>query len=167
MILALPLLLVLLAAAPAGAADYWVKNGGSDAADGLSVATAWATLGHAADLVDPGDTVHVMDGSYQGFYLERSGALLRLAQRGRLVGVHAVDAGLAATRQQVGDPLALRGPAGDGGRGPVLDVIGVRGDGEGPLPVLRQRRQKISHGPKLAGRRADRWYPVSRVTIRE
>jgi hypothetical protein len=57
----------------AAAADYWVKNGGSDAADGLSVATAWATLGHAADEVGPGDTVHVLDGAYQGFYLDTSG----------------------------------------------------------------------------------------------
>ena len=50
-----------------------MKNGGSDAANGLSLATAWATLQHAADLVDPGDTVHVLDGTYQGFYLSRSG----------------------------------------------------------------------------------------------
>jgi hypothetical protein len=55
------------------ATDYWVKNGGSDGADGLSAATAWATLPHAADQVGPGDTVHVLDGSYQGFYLETSG----------------------------------------------------------------------------------------------
>src|SRR3989442_2307633 len=40
---------------------------------GLSPATAWVTLGHAADAVNPGDTVHVLDGSYQGFYLSRSG----------------------------------------------------------------------------------------------
>ena len=73
MIHAFALLVTLLLAAPAAATDYWVKNGGSDAANGLSIATAWATLGHAADVVDPGDTVHVLDGSYQGFYLDRSG----------------------------------------------------------------------------------------------
>jgi hypothetical protein len=60
-------------ATSAGASDYWVKNGGSDGADGLSVGTAWATLVHAADAVGPGDTVHVLDGSYQGFYLTTSG----------------------------------------------------------------------------------------------
>jgi hypothetical protein len=65
--------LVALLTGRALAADYWVKNGGSDAASGLSPATAWATLPHAADQVNPGDTVHVLDGSYQGFYLERSG----------------------------------------------------------------------------------------------
>jgi hypothetical protein len=64
--------LVLVPDVPA--ADRWVKNGGNDAQDGLSTATAWATLGHAADVVNPGDTVHVLDGSYQGFYLSRSGA---------------------------------------------------------------------------------------------
>jgi hypothetical protein len=67
-------LAVALLAAPARAADYYVANGGSDAATGLSPAAAWATLGHAAGLVSPGDTVHVADGSYQGFYLTRSGA---------------------------------------------------------------------------------------------
>ena len=68
--------LLLVLAGPAGtavAADYWVKNGGNDAAPGLSPATAWATLGHAAAVVNPGDTVHVLDGSYQGFDLRRSG----------------------------------------------------------------------------------------------
>src|SRR5438093_6932544 len=66
---------VLLAlAGRAGATDYWVANGGNDAHDGLSVAAAWATLVHAAAVVTAGDTVHVLDGSYQGFYLTPSGA---------------------------------------------------------------------------------------------
>lgn len=64
---------VLLCGSLAQAADYWVRNGGSDAADGLSVGTAWNTLVHAAAVVGPGDTVHVQDGNYQGFYLSTSG----------------------------------------------------------------------------------------------
>ncbi|MBI3785271.1 MAG: right-handed parallel beta-helix repeat-containing protein [Deltaproteobacteria bacterium] len=56
------------------AADYWVKNGGDDGFDGLSSGSAWATLGHAANVVGAGDTVHVLDGSYQGFYLTTSGS---------------------------------------------------------------------------------------------
>ncbi|MCC6849482.1 MAG: right-handed parallel beta-helix repeat-containing protein [Deltaproteobacteria bacterium] len=67
-------LLALAFGPSAEAADYYVKTGGNDGLDGLSLATAWATLGQAADVVDPGDTVHVQDGDYQGFYLERSGA---------------------------------------------------------------------------------------------
>src|SRR5262245_52309147 len=69
----LVLVLWLSSLAPALAADFWVKNGGSDAASGLSPASAWATLNHAADVVNPGDTIHVLDGSYQGFDLRRSG----------------------------------------------------------------------------------------------
>lgn len=65
---------LLSCALPARAADYYVENGGNDGADGLSPATAWATLQHAADVVNPGDTVHVSNGNYQGFYLDRSGA---------------------------------------------------------------------------------------------
>ncbi len=72
--LAASLTVSLALAGPAAATSYFVKNGGSDGADGLSLATAWATLGHAAALVNPGDTVHVQDGSYQGFYLDRGGA---------------------------------------------------------------------------------------------
>jgi hypothetical protein len=64
---------LLVLATTAHGADYWVENGGNDGLDGSSAATAWATLGHAADAVAPGDTVHVLDGSYQGFYLETSG----------------------------------------------------------------------------------------------
>jgi len=65
--------LVALVGTPAHAADYWVKPGGNDGATGLSVAAAWATLGHAADQVGPGDTVHVLDGEYEGFYMTTSG----------------------------------------------------------------------------------------------
>src|SRR5262249_13358073 len=66
-------MLLTALALPVRAADYWVKNGGDDGLDGQSVATAWATLVHAAAQVGPGDTVHVLDGSYQGFYLDTSG----------------------------------------------------------------------------------------------
>jgi hypothetical protein len=65
--------LITALATPAAAADFWVENGGNDALDGTSPATAWATLGKAASAVGPGDTVHVLDGAYQGFYLSRSG----------------------------------------------------------------------------------------------
>ena len=67
-------LLILVLASRAMAADYYVKNGGNDAADGLSLPNAWATIGHAADVVNPGDTVHVQNGNYQGFYVSRSGS---------------------------------------------------------------------------------------------
>src|SRR5262245_46264590 len=70
-LLGLALLVLPLAAR---ATDFWVKNGGDDTADGLTVASAWATLRHAAGVVNAGDTVHVLDGAYQGFYLDRSGA---------------------------------------------------------------------------------------------
>lgn len=61
-------------AAPARSVDYYVSPGGSDAADGLAPASAWATLVHAAAEVGPGDTVRVADGDYQGFYLTTSGS---------------------------------------------------------------------------------------------
>lgn len=50
--------------APAGPVTYYVSGTGSDSADGLSMATAFLTLQHAADLTQPGDTVYVMNGTY-------------------------------------------------------------------------------------------------------
>ena len=55
---------------------------------------------------------------------------------------------LAAGGQQVVDVLARRGPGGDRGRDAVLDVVGVRGDDEGALPVVGHRLHR--HGAQCA-----------------
>lgn len=65
--------LMLALAGASHAEDYWVSPDGDDGDDGLTEETAWETLIHAANEVGPGDTVHVLDGDYQGFYLETSG----------------------------------------------------------------------------------------------
>ncbi|MFN2424858.1 MAG: right-handed parallel beta-helix repeat-containing protein [Candidatus Binatia bacterium] len=64
---------LVFSASTAFAVDYHVAPGGSDAAAGLTPATAWGTLQHAADNVDAGDTVHVANGNYAGFDLRTSG----------------------------------------------------------------------------------------------
>lgn len=51
-------------AAPHVATTYYVSGSGSDTADGLSAATAFLTLQHAADKTQPGDTVYAMNGTY-------------------------------------------------------------------------------------------------------
>ncbi|HEY6448696.1 MAG TPA: choice-of-anchor Q domain-containing protein [Acidobacteriaceae bacterium] len=43
---------------------YYVSGTGSDSANGLSEATAFLTLQHAADVTQPGDTVYAMNGTY-------------------------------------------------------------------------------------------------------
>jgi hypothetical protein len=43
---------------------YYVRKSGNNANDGLSPATAWATVDYAADRVGPGDTVYVGAGTY-------------------------------------------------------------------------------------------------------
>jgi parallel beta-helix repeat protein len=53
-------------------ATLFVATDGSDANDGTSAAP-WRTLQHAADLVNPGDTIIVRAGNYTGFYLDRDG----------------------------------------------------------------------------------------------
>jgi len=49
---------------PSPAVTYYVSGTGSDSANGLSTATAFLTLQHAANLSQPGDTVDVMNGTY-------------------------------------------------------------------------------------------------------
>ena len=62
--------------------------------------------------------------------------LLLLAQRPGLLRRHAGHPGLAAGGQQVVHLLAGGRPRGDGGRDAVLDVVGMRRDDEGALPVV-------------------------------
>lgn len=68
--------LLLLTPVTSRATDYHVAPppGGADGDDGLTPATAWATLQKAADTVAAGDTVHVADGNYAGFDLRTSGS---------------------------------------------------------------------------------------------
>ncbi|MBK9288906.1 MAG: right-handed parallel beta-helix repeat-containing protein [Flavobacteriales bacterium] len=49
------------------AATYHVAVSGSNAANGLTLSTAWATVQHAADMAIAGDSVLVHPGSYAGF----------------------------------------------------------------------------------------------------
>lgn len=58
-------LALALLALPAGATTWYVANGGSDADPG-TLAQPWATLQHAADTVQPGDTIVVRGGTYAG-----------------------------------------------------------------------------------------------------
>jgi hypothetical protein len=46
------------------AAAYYVSGTGSDSANGLTPATAFRTLQHAAGMTNPGDTVYAMNGTY-------------------------------------------------------------------------------------------------------
>jgi parallel beta-helix repeat protein len=54
-------------------ADYWVGPHGRDLTGSGGQRRPWATLQFAADRVKAGDTVHVLDGDYIGFYLSRGG----------------------------------------------------------------------------------------------
>jgi hypothetical protein len=49
---------------PVAAVTYYVSGSGSDSNDGLTAATAFLTLQHAANLTQPGTTIYVMNGTY-------------------------------------------------------------------------------------------------------
>jgi hypothetical protein len=57
------IVVLMLLAAPVSAWAYYVAPNGDDSADG-SARHPWATIQHAADMVKPGDTVHVASGEY-------------------------------------------------------------------------------------------------------
>ena len=87
-----------------------------------------AVLHKAVDVVEE---LHVSDPD------QRGPAHLLVDPQGTDLGrVHARDAGLASGGQQVGDLLALAGPAGHGRGGTVLQVIGMGDHGDGSVPVL-------------------------------
>lgn len=64
LLLALSMLAGVLVA-PAVGTEYYVSTGGSDANDGTSRETAFATIVHAVDVVTDGDTVRVLAGTYE------------------------------------------------------------------------------------------------------
>ncbi|MBL8768497.1 MAG: right-handed parallel beta-helix repeat-containing protein [Planctomycetes bacterium] len=66
--------IVFALCASARASTYYVSPSGSDAAAGTSAAVAWKTLQKAANVVQAGDTVIVLPGTYAGFNLFTSGA---------------------------------------------------------------------------------------------
>ncbi len=71
-------------------ADYSVGPHGRDLEGSGGQRRPWATLQYAADRVKPGDTVHVLDGNYTGFYLSRSGeehAPIRFIAEGQSVRI--------------------------------------------------------------------------------
>lgn len=55
----------LLAWATAGAVEYFVAVEGSDQADGLSPAAAFATIQRGLDVLQPGDTLTILPGEYE------------------------------------------------------------------------------------------------------
>ena len=71
-------------------ADYWVGPHGRDLTGSGGQRRPWATLQFAADRVKAGDTVHVLDGDYTGFYLSRGGeshAPIRFIAEGQAVRI--------------------------------------------------------------------------------
>lgn len=72
--LGLPSLITLLLVSYAQAADRFVSPTGNNANTGASLATAWRTVNYAASQVNPGDIVHIADGTYnEAITLSRSG----------------------------------------------------------------------------------------------
>lgn len=68
------LLLLFVASSSARAADYFVAVDGQDSNSGTSIAEPWRTVGHAARLMQSGDTCWIREGVYrETIKLTRSG----------------------------------------------------------------------------------------------
>ncbi len=88
----------------------------------------------------------------------RGPSLLPLAHRAGGLRRQPGDAGLATGGQHVPDVAPGGGPGGDGGRGPVLDVVGVGDDDQGALPVVGEGLVRAlglrGHGSRVCLRRS-------------
>ncbi len=87
---------MLLLTASAEAAEYFVRQNGSNLASGLTPAEAWATVSHAASRLGAGDTVYIGAGTYSGqLYLVDRGGTAQSPVRfvGDSTGTHTGDAG--------------------------------------------------------------------------
>ena len=60
------ILTLLLGLGSVSATEYFVRPGGGDSADGLSTATAFATVQKGLDALGAGDTLTLEPGEYQG-----------------------------------------------------------------------------------------------------
>src|SRR3984893_12307759 len=70
---ALGMVLIGLGSTVAFAGDYYVSNSGNDGSSG-SQSSPFLTIGQAASIAQPGDTVYVTDGTYrESVILGRSG----------------------------------------------------------------------------------------------
>ena len=60
------IILILIFAFPLGAVNYYVLPFGNDKDDGLSESSGWATIdnGDQKGLLNPGDTVNILPGTY-------------------------------------------------------------------------------------------------------
>ena len=72
------ILVIILWASQVWGATYYVKNGGNDSLDGLSDATAWATIAKVTATVKSGDTVYFRSqdtwtGDIRQFYTATAG----------------------------------------------------------------------------------------------
>ena len=69
----------------ASAADYYVSTTGNDANDGLTWATAKASIAGAYALASDStaDTIHVADGTYNAFVFQLVDEVLHLARLGK------------------------------------------------------------------------------------
>jgi pectate disaccharide-lyase len=96
-----------------GSKDYYVATSGNDSNNG-SKTSPWRTISHAASVVAPGDTVHVMPGVYnESVYLNNSGTK---SQRIRFISD--TPWGAKVTGDGRGDPaIQVR-------KGDYVDVVG-------------------------------------------
>lgn len=59
------ILLLAVVCCPVEGSDYYVATGGSDGDPGTSIGSPFATIQHAADVMDPGDTCYIRGGTYR------------------------------------------------------------------------------------------------------
>jgi len=104
------------------AKTYYVSKEGSDADDGFSVQTAWATISHAASQVQAGDTVQIGAGEYaETVWMRAGGDKDRLIRFQPVPGAHVV---LHGDNGRLNNGMILRGRS-------FVGIDGIRFQGFG------------------------------------
>lgn len=105
------LLVLAVLAVPAHAADYYLRTSGANSNDGLTPATAWATLNHAYRQMSAGDTLYIGSGTY----VQRLTAIGRNGKAnapirfiGDVSGSRTGDAGSVIIEQNGGSIVSVR-----------------------------------------------------------
>lgn len=108
---------------PLAGRNYYVSSAGSDDHEG-SAARPWATVQHAAIKAEPGSTIHVLPGTYQGpVRTQRSG---RAQARIRFLSEKQWEARIVA----IGAPIVWRND------GDYVDIAGFDISGDGAQGIL-------------------------------
>ena len=113
------------AAQPQGS-TYYISPQGDDADDGMSAGAPWGTFGHAWEVLQPGDTLLLLDGTYTGATTGVVQPNIRNGAPGKPITIKALNDGKAVIDGE-GSNIPVRLGENWGPHGPIGDWFVIDG----------------------------------------